>query len=155
VASTTGDTGPIGRQQKPVPATVATVPAALESATSPLQGFRTLVSNLHPDVTLDDIMELFSDVGPLKNARLVKPGVADVVFVNQHDAINAHKNYNMRELDGQPMLVELMFPPPPPTQLIKLSKPTVDLSVDILQRALFTSVADAKPRVPVNFTVQL
>jgi len=26
------------------------------TAVSPLQGFQTLVSNLHPDVTLDDVM---------------------------------------------------------------------------------------------------
>jgi len=26
------------------------------TAASPLQGFQTLVSNLHPDVTLDDVM---------------------------------------------------------------------------------------------------
>jgi len=44
---------------------------------------------------------LFGDVGPLKNARLVKPGVADVIFVNIEDALAAVKTYHMRLLDGK------------------------------------------------------
>ena len=49
---------------------------------------------------LSTVQELFGDVGPLKNARLVKPGVADVIFVNMEDALAAVKTYNMRLLDG-------------------------------------------------------
>lgn len=125
-----------------------------EDIVSPLQGYRTLVSNLHVDVTLDDIMELFGDIGPLKNAHLVKPGMANVIFVNVNDAITAHQTYHMRELDGQPMSVELKFPLPS-TVSLQQSKPTIDLDVDVMQRALFKTVADAAQRVPVNFTVQL
>ena len=44
---------------------------------------------------------MFGDIGPLKNARLVKPGVADVIFVNMEDALAAVKTYHMRLLDGK------------------------------------------------------
>ena len=46
------------------------------------------------------MQELFSDVGPLKHARLVSPGVAHVVFVNVEDALAAARMYHTRELDG-------------------------------------------------------
>lgn len=38
--------------------------------------------------------------GALKRARLVHPGVAEVVFVKKDDAITAYKKYNNRCLDG-------------------------------------------------------
>jgi RNA recognition motif. (a.k.a. RRM, RBD, or RNP domain) len=44
--------------------------------------------------------ELFGDVGPLKSARLQRPGAADVIFVNVEDALAAVKMYHTRELDG-------------------------------------------------------
>lgn len=39
--------------------------------------------------------------GALKRARLVHPGVAEVVFVKKDDAITAYKKYNNRCLDGR------------------------------------------------------
>lgn len=39
--------------------------------------------------------------GALKRARLVHPGVAEVVFVKKDDAITAYKKYNNRCLDGE------------------------------------------------------
>lgn len=53
------------------------------------------------EICLSTVQELFGDVGPLKNARLVKPGVADVIFVNVEDALAAVKTYHMRLLDGK------------------------------------------------------
>ena len=50
---------------------------------------------------MSTVQELFGDVGPLKNARLVRPGVADVIFVNMEDALAAVKTYHMRLLDGK------------------------------------------------------
>lgn len=38
--------------------------------------------------------------GALKRARLVHPGVAEVVFVKKDDAVTAYKKYNNRCLDG-------------------------------------------------------
>ncbi len=65
------------------------------------------VNNLHPRVTEEDIVELFCVCGALKRARLVHPGVAEVVFVKKEDAITAYKKYNNRCLDGQPMKCNL------------------------------------------------
>lgn len=39
--------------------------------------------------------------GALKRARLVHPGMAEVVFVKKEDAITAYKKYNNRCLDGR------------------------------------------------------
>ncbi|XP_061556307.1 polymerase delta-interacting protein 3 isoform X2 [Phycodurus eques] len=70
---------------------------------SPLEGTKITVNNLHPRVTEEDIVELFCVCGALKRARLVKVGVAEVVFVRKEDAVSAYRKYNNRCLDGQPM----------------------------------------------------
>ncbi|XP_028842460.1 polymerase delta-interacting protein 3 [Denticeps clupeoides] len=78
-----------------------------QPAFSPLEGTKITVNNLHPRVTEEDIVELFCVCGALKRARLVKQGVAEVVFVKKEDAINAYRKYNNRCLDGQPMKCNL------------------------------------------------
>lgn len=55
--------------------------------------------------------ELFCVCGALKRARLVHPGVAEVVFVKKDDAITAYKKYNNRCLDGESGRKQ---PPPAP-----------------------------------------
>uniref|UniRef100_A0A7M4E0F2 DNA polymerase delta interacting protein 3 n=1 Tax=Crocodylus porosus TaxID=8502 RepID=A0A7M4E0F2_CROPO len=82
-------------------------PAPVEPVFSPLEGTKMTVNNLHPRVTEEDIVELFCVCGALKRARLVHPGVAEVVFVKKEDAITAYKKYNNRCLDGQPMKCNL------------------------------------------------
>uniref|UniRef100_A0A9J8CXE1 RRM domain-containing protein n=1 Tax=Cyprinus carpio carpio TaxID=630221 RepID=A0A9J8CXE1_CYPCA len=74
---------------------------------SPLEGTKITVNNLHPRVTEEDIVELFCVCGALKRARLVKAGVAEVVFVRKEDAVSAYRKYNNRCLDGQPMKCNL------------------------------------------------
>uniref|UniRef100_A0A087X523 Polymerase delta-interacting protein 3-like n=1 Tax=Poecilia formosa TaxID=48698 RepID=A0A087X523_POEFO len=81
--------------------------SATEPAFSPLEGTKITVSNLHPRVSEEDIMELFCVCGALKRARLVKVGVAEVVFVRKEDAVSAYRKYNTRCLDGQPMKCNL------------------------------------------------
>uniref|UniRef100_A0A671UKT3 Polymerase (DNA-directed), delta interacting protein 3 n=1 Tax=Sparus aurata TaxID=8175 RepID=A0A671UKT3_SPAAU len=76
-------------------------------AFSPLEGTKITVNNLHPRVTEEDIVELFCVCGALKRARLVKVGVAEVVFVRKEDAVSAYRKYNNRCLDGQPMKCNL------------------------------------------------
>ncbi|CAG5897461.1 unnamed protein product [Menidia menidia] len=66
---------------------------------SPLEGTKITVNNLHPRVTEEDIVELFCVCGALKRARLVKVGVAEVVFVRKEDAVSAYRKYNNRCLD--------------------------------------------------------
>uniref|UniRef100_A0A3P9IBA6 DNA polymerase delta interacting protein 3 n=1 Tax=Oryzias latipes TaxID=8090 RepID=A0A3P9IBA6_ORYLA len=76
--------------------------AALQPPTfSPLEGTKITVNNLHPRVTEEDIVELFCVCGALKRARLVKVGVAEVVFVRKEDAVSAYRKYNNRCLDGE------------------------------------------------------
>ena len=45
--------------------------------------------------------ELFGAVGPLKKAKLLKSGQAEVVYVNKKDAVSAVQKYHSRELDGK------------------------------------------------------
>lgn len=89
--------------------TAATRPttAAPQPTFSPLEGTKITVNNLHPRVTEEDIVELFCVCGALKRARLVKVGVAEVVFVRKEDAVSAYRKYNNRCLDGQPMKCNL------------------------------------------------
>ncbi|XP_062263757.1 polymerase delta-interacting protein 3 [Platichthys flesus] len=99
---------PISRslQQSPAGAST-TAPAPPQPTFSPLEGTKITVNNLHPRVTEEDIVELFCVCGALKRARLVKVGVAEVVFVRKEDAVSAYRKYNNRCLDGQPMKCNL------------------------------------------------
>ena len=47
------------------------------------------------------LQELFGAVGAVKKVKLVKPGTAEVVYVNRDHAIEAAKIYHERELDGK------------------------------------------------------
>nr|DBA18297.1 TPA: hypothetical protein GDO54_016564 [Pyxicephalus adspersus] len=85
----------------------STAPPPPTEPFSPLEGTKMTVNNLHPRVTEEDIVELFCVCGALKRARLLSPGVAEVVFVRKDDAVGAYKKYNNRYLDGQPMKCNL------------------------------------------------
>uniref|UniRef100_A0A1A8PQL3 Polymerase (DNA-directed), delta interacting protein 3 n=1 Tax=Nothobranchius pienaari TaxID=704102 RepID=A0A1A8PQL3_9TELE len=95
---------PVSRTlQQSAAETSTTVPTPPQPAFSPLEGTKITVNNLHPRVTEEDIVELFCVCGALKRARLVKVGLAEVVFVRKEDAVSAYRKYNNRCLDGQPM----------------------------------------------------
>ncbi|XP_060946569.1 polymerase delta-interacting protein 3 [Limanda limanda] len=99
---------PISRSLQQSPAQASpTAPAPAQPTFSPLEGTKITVNNLHPRVTEEDIVELFCVCGALKRARLVKVGVAEVVFVRKEDAVSAYRKYNNRCLDGQPMKCNL------------------------------------------------
>ncbi|XP_051159912.1 polymerase delta-interacting protein 3-like [Leptopilina boulardi] len=66
-------------------------------------GYRIVVSNLQPNVTQEDIKELFEDVGELLVSRLVRPGTAEVIYKTLKDATKAVETYHNRQLDGHPM----------------------------------------------------
>ncbi|XP_037571581.1 uncharacterized protein LOC119453598 isoform X3 [Dermacentor silvarum] len=76
---------------------------ARRSPADPLPGCSVLVANLHPQVTESDIRDLFQDIGPMHDARMVAVGTALATFHRQSDAMKAFKAYNGRMLDGQPM----------------------------------------------------
>lgn len=73
-------------------------------------GYRIVVSNLHSSVTESDIKELFQEVGDLSDARLVRTGVAEVIFKREKDALKAVEVYHNRQLDSLPMKCLLVNP---------------------------------------------
>ena len=66
-------------------------------------GYRIIVSNLHRSVTDTDVKELFEDIGHLISAKLIRTGVAEIVFRLLNEAEEAVKVYHNRQLDGLPM----------------------------------------------------
>uniref|UniRef100_A0A182NVE4 RRM domain-containing protein n=1 Tax=Anopheles dirus TaxID=7168 RepID=A0A182NVE4_9DIPT len=75
--------------------------------------YRIVVSNLHNKVTQQDIQELFVEIGKLIEARLVRPGVAEVIYETQSHAELAVDIYHNRILDGLPMKCLLVHPRQP------------------------------------------
>ncbi|XP_019873127.1 aly/REF export factor 2-like [Aethina tumida] len=77
-------------------------------------GFKMLVSNLHPSVTNMDLQELFIEFGDLKrwsihyNQNGKSVGTGEVVFFNRDAATRAVRQYNGVPLDGRPMRLELV-----------------------------------------------
>lgn len=76
------------------------------------QGFALHVSNLHYNVTEEDLHELFSTSGTILNVDLQydrsgrSNGLAQVVFASRRDALAAIDRFHGVPLDGQPMVVE-------------------------------------------------
>jgi RNA recognition motif-containing protein len=70
-------------------------------------GTRLVVSNLHPNVSDRDIIELFSAVGDLQSACFIDNGVAEVIYYRSGDADTAFKRYHNRNLDGRPMIIKV------------------------------------------------
>ncbi|GAB0176714.1 polymerase delta-interacting protein 3 [Grus japonensis] len=155
-------------------------PAPVEQlAFSPLEGTKMTVNNLHPRVTEEDIVELFCVCGALKRARLVHPGVAEVVFVKKEDAITAYKKYNNRCLDGQPMkcnlhmngnvitsdqpiLLRLSDTPsvkkegePRRSSASASSNPPAEVDPDTILKALFKSSGVSASVQPTEFKIKL
>ncbi|XP_013803175.1 polymerase delta-interacting protein 3 isoform X3 [Apteryx mantelli] len=146
---------------------------------SPLEGTKMTVNNLHPRVTEEDIVELFCVCGALKRARLVHPGVAEVVFVKKEDAITAYKKYNNRCLDGQPMkcnlhmngnvitsdqpiLLRLSDTPsvkkegePRRSSASASSNPPAEVDPDTILKALFKSSGVSASVQPTEFKIKL
>ncbi|XP_025924888.1 polymerase delta-interacting protein 3 isoform X3 [Apteryx rowi] len=155
-------------------------PAPVEQLVfSPLEGTKMTVNNLHPRVTEEDIVELFCVCGALKRARLVHPGVAEVVFVKKEDAITAYKKYNNRCLDGQPMkcnlhmngnvitsdqpiLLRLSDTPsvkkegePRRSSASASSNPPAEVDPDTILKALFKSSGVSASVQPTEFKIKL
>ncbi|XP_049627592.1 polymerase delta-interacting protein 3 [Suncus etruscus] len=151
-----------------------------EPVFSPLEGTKMTVNNLHPRVTEEDIVELFCVCGALKRARLVHPGVAEVVFVRKDDAVTAYKKYNNRCLDGQPMkcnlhlngtvitsdqpiLLRLSDGPtvkreselPRRVNSASSSHPPAEVDPDTILKALFKSSGPSAATQPTEFKIKL
>ena len=69
------------------------------------------IKNLDLGVTVDDLIELFSEIGPLKGTYINKDrsgkslGTANVYFEKKNHAVKAMKKYNGVTLDEKPMQV--------------------------------------------------
>lgn len=87
-------------------------PKTSSSSATQSTGYRIVVSNLQANVTQEDIKELFEDVGELLVSRLVRPGIAEVIYKTLKDATKAVETYHNRQLDGHPMKCLLVNPRP-------------------------------------------
>ncbi len=82
-------------------------------------GIKLFISNLDFRVTKQDLRELFRDFGSIKfadvhyNAGGRSQGTGDVVFHNKKDGLKAMREYNGRTLDGRPLQIQALQPPPP------------------------------------------
>uniref|UniRef100_A0A8D1RY29 DNA polymerase delta interacting protein 3 n=2 Tax=Sus scrofa TaxID=9823 RepID=A0A8D1RY29_PIG len=137
-----------------------------EPVLSPLEGTKMTVNNLHPRVTEEDIVELFCVCGALKRARLVHPGVAEVVFVKKDDAITAYKKYNNRCLDGESgrkqenpqgdsPSVKKESELPRRVNSAGSSNPPAEVDPDTILKALFKSSGASVTTQPTEFKIKL
>lgn len=72
------------------------------------QGHKVLVTNLHPCVSGEDMEELFSTIGTIVTARMVREGVAEAQFLKEEDALRSVEVFHNRQLDGLPMNVTIV-----------------------------------------------
>lgn len=102
-----------------------------------------VISNLHENVTGEDIKELFEDVGDLVYAKMIRSGVAEVAYKSQKDAVKAVEIYHNRQLDGLPMKCALLSSSSEPSSSRYIPPVNISSSVApdtrIIKKALFSS----------------
>lgn len=80
-------------------------------------GIKLVVSNLHYDVSRDDLKALFEEIGPVLRVYMHydragrSNGVAEVTFARMEDARVAQERYHNMPLDGYPMQIETQTAP--------------------------------------------
>jgi len=77
-------------------------------------GSRIMLTNLDPQLTEDDCLEIFQNVGPVSRAIIhynrdgSSQGTAEVHFANKNDALRAVDEYDAAQIDGRPMYVKVI-----------------------------------------------
>jgi len=77
-------------------------------------GSSVMVSNLEPDVTEDDVKDIFAQIGNVKSVQLMynkegqSQGTAEVTFRAKDDAEKAVTEYNEAEVDGKIMYLKII-----------------------------------------------
>ncbi|EEC81769.1 hypothetical protein OsI_25456 [Oryza sativa Indica Group] len=133
-----GGASPYGVYSEHVAAMAGVVPRPrpppAAAARSLETGTKLHISNLDPGVTVDDVQELFSEIGELKRYSVnydkdgKSQGTAEVVFARKVDALEAIKRYDGVILDGNPMKIDLIgnnseTSPMPPTAPLLYNPP--------------------------------
>ncbi|XP_070506283.1 polymerase delta-interacting protein 3-like [Chironomus tepperi] len=72
-----------------------------------IKGHRIIVNNLDQTVTEGEMRELFSDIGEVMSAKIIRPGTAEIIYRQEGDDERAHEAYHNRILDGRPMKITL------------------------------------------------
>ncbi|KAL7031748.1 hypothetical protein ACKWTF_007117 [Chironomus riparius] len=85
-----------------------TSPPRSGSSSSLIKGHRIIVNNLDQTVTEGEMRELFSDIGEVVSAKIIKPGTAEIIYRHVGDDERAHEAYHNRILDGRPMKIALV-----------------------------------------------
>jgi THO complex subunit 4 len=73
-----------------------------------------MLTNLDPQLTEEDCMEIFQNVGPVQKAVIhynrdgASLGTAEVWFQNKNDALRAVDEYDAAQIDGRPMGVKII-----------------------------------------------
>mmetsp|Transcript_47336 Transcript_47336/g.60799 ORF Transcript_47336/g.60799 Transcript_47336/m.60799 type:complete len:332 (+) Transcript_47336:75-1070(+) len=77
----------------------------------PLGGTKLTVQNLPKDVTQEEIMDLFREIGEVYSAKKFSNNKGEVVMAQQSKALEAIKTYHGRDLDGIPLVVKFASRP--------------------------------------------
>lgn len=107
--------------------------------------YRIMISNLHENVTSEDIKELFEDVGELVDAKMIRSGTAEVAYKHVEHAKEAVEVYHNRQLDGLPMKCMLISNPTESSSLKKRhsrlppvsTKSSIEPDTHLIKKALF------------------